>query len=203
MEHRFLDVRPSRMVYAALAASVVLGGCGGSGGEPSATATRPTTTATTTATATVPASAAERRWQRQVELFTAGLLPALRTVQQLTGGGRTTGAFGESLDRRLFAPGAQRRAFSSAMATLARCEATFGALVPEPPTRRLRPARVALAHACLALGSVPELIGREVLAAGSAAGVDPQARRAARTRTREGVTLLVDGLTIVQRVLGD
>jgi len=183
-----------RLPVAALLLVIVLSsGCGG--GDPA-----PTTTATATRTSAT-ASAAERRWQRQVEIFAAGLLPALRTVQDLTGGSRTAGAFGNKLDARLFVPGPQRRAFASAMGTLSRCASTLEAVVPAPPTRRLRPVHVALTHACRSLESVPPLIRREVLTAGSAGDVDPGARTAAATRAREGVTLLVDALAIQQRVL--
>jgi hypothetical protein len=123
-------------------------------------------------------------------------------VQQLTGGSRTAGAFGDTLDPRLFVPGPQRQAFTSAMATLSHCVSTFTAGVPPPPTPRLRPVRIALTHACRSLGSVPPLISQEVLTARSAVEVDTEARTAAATRTREGVRLLADGLAILGRVLG-
>jgi hypothetical protein len=194
MRHRFLTTRASLPLIALLAALVVTGGCGGSSPEPTPTATRTRAAAT--------ASPAERSWRRQVQIFASSLLPALRSVQDLTGGSRTAGAFGERLDPRLFVPGPKRRAFLSALETFSRCAATLEAVVPAAPTGRLRPVRVALVHACRSLELVPPLIRQEVLAASSAAEVDPQARTAAATRTQEGVTLLVDALAILERVLG-
>jgi hypothetical protein len=194
--------RPPRRALgkAVTVAAVValVAGCGG-GSDDSGRAS--SAAATTTTTPRVTATAAERRWKLRVERFAAGLLPALRSVQTLTGGGPKAGAFGPRLDRRVFLPGPTRRTFVSAMDTLSRCGPALRASVPAAPTRRLRPVGTALTHACRTLEAVPPLIRAEVLTARSAADVDPRAYGAAAAQTRDGVRLLIDGLATQHRVL--
>ena len=179
---------------AVLAVVVAVAGCGSDVGGQATTAIAPPSRAR--------ASAAELRWQRQVERFVAGLLPELRRLQQLTGGGPDTGAAGFRLDKRIFVPGPRRRQFVATMAELSRCGRIFRAAVPHPPTRRLRSTRATFAHACRALAAVPLVLRSEVLRARSPADVDRDSLTAAVARAREGVRLVVDGLATLRRLLG-
>ena len=190
---RIADRRAGLRLVLALAVVVTVGGCGGDVGGQATTATQPQSRAR--------ASAAELRWQRQIEGFVAGLLPELRRLQELTGGGANTGAAGFRLDPRVFVPGPKRRQFVATMAELSRCGPAFKAAVPPPPTPRLRPIRATFAHACHVLEAVPFLLRSEVLRASGAADVDRDSLAAAVARAREGVRLVVDGLATLRRLL--
>jgi hypothetical protein len=179
-------------VMLALVLAVAAAGCGGAR-TPAATTAR--------AQAATGATDAERRWQREVERFAAGLLPEFRRLQQLTGGGGKRGIVGGRLDPRIFDPGHERRRFVTTMAALPRCNRTLDATVPRAPTRRLRPVRVALVHVCNALADVPRLIRADVLGARDPTEVDRELFAAAARRAQDAARLVVDGLTTLRRVL--
>jgi hypothetical protein len=175
---------------------LLLAGCGGDGGgggqaDP----------VTTTAQAPQP-TAEELRWAQRFDAFVTGLLPDLRRLERLTGGGPKTGTVGNRLDPRIFAPGPERRQFEAAMTALAACRPVLAATVPPAPTARLRRARATLVQACGQLEQVPAVLRADVLRAGSPAGVKPAVLAEAAARAGEGVRSLVGGLTTLRRLLG-
>jgi hypothetical protein len=163
---------------------VLLAGCGGGGG------------ATTAQTA-----AEELAWGQRVEAFVAGLLPDLRHLERLTGGGGKAGAVGLRLDRGMFVEGPKRRQFEAAMTTLQACRAELAGAVPPAPTERLLPVRATLVQACTQLERVPALIGSEVLHARTPADVDHEVVVEAAGRADEGVRSVVSSLATLHRLL--
>jgi hypothetical protein len=137
-----------------------------------------------------------------VDRFAAGLLPDLRRLERLTGGSATTGAAGTRLDPGIFEPGATRQEFETTMTGLAACAVTLRATLPKAPSRRLRPVRRTLVHACRELGLVPDVLREDVLAARSAGDLDRAAVREAAAHATEGVRSIVDSLTSLRRLLG-
>jgi hypothetical protein len=176
-----------------LAVVLLLPACGGQS---------PTSPATTTQSQRAQASPEELQWARQVDGFAAGLVPSLRQLERLTGGGPKTGAMGRRLDPRIFSPGPRRAQFLAAMTVLAACGTSLEATVPQPPTRRLDSARATLVHACAQLELVPAILRSAVLRAGSPVGVAREDVNDAKGRAGEGVRSLVDGLATLRRVLG-
>jgi hypothetical protein len=176
-----------------LAAVLLPAGCGGGHGSPAS--------ATTTQAQELHASAEEVRWAAEVDGFAARLVPDLRRLERLTGGGAKIGAFGRRLDRRIFVPGPQRRQFEAAMTTLAACGPTLSATVPRAPTARLRTVRATLVQACTQLERVPELLRHAVLRARTPGGLDPGVLSEAAGRGDEGVHGVVDALSTMRRVL--
>jgi hypothetical protein len=157
----------------------------------------------TTATVSPPPGtpAAELAWARRVDAFAAALLPDLRRLERLTGGGGKRGAVGARLDPRIFEPGPTRSRFETTMTALAACGVTLDAYVSEPPTARMGGVRATLAHACTALEAVPTLLRADVLRATSQAGVDRSVLQEASGRADEGVRSIVDGLSTMRRLL--
>jgi hypothetical protein len=184
-------------VAVAAALGVALTGCGGSPRGVD-------TAATTGAGAPVRphASPAELRWGRQVERFVAGLVPDLRRLQQLTGGGPGIGAAGTRLDPRVLVPGAKRRQFEETMTALAACSPAFAATVPAAPTEQLRSVRSTVAHGCGSLAQVPQLVRADVLRARSPADVHRELLVEAAAQADEGVRSIVDGLSTLRRLVG-
>jgi hypothetical protein len=166
----------------------VLAGCGGGGNG-------------TTSTEPSSASRAEFRWGLQVEAFVNDLLPDLRRLERLTGGGPKTGAIGKRLDPRIFRPGLQRRQFEASMAALTSCGLALEGGVPLAPTERLGTVRTTLVQACTQLEQVPKLLRDEVLRASSPSGVDPGALEEAAGRAAEGVRSVVGSLATLQRLV--
>jgi hypothetical protein len=169
----------------------VLGGCGGGGAETTTAETQP-----------LRGTGAELRWTASAERFAGGLLPDLKRLERLTGGGGTGAAVGTRLDPRIFRPGPARRAFQTAMTSLAACGTTLRATLPKAPSPRFRPVRRTLVHACAQLELVPELLRAEVLRARSARDVDRSVLKEAAAHAGEGVRSIVDSLTSLRRLLG-
>jgi hypothetical protein len=168
---------------------VLLPGCGGGS---------PAVTGTTTQPSAGVLGEDELRWAAKLEVFVRRLVPDLRQLERLTGGSAQTGTVGTRLDRRVFVPGATRRRLEATLTALEACGTVLRATVPRPPTRRLRPVRATVVHACDQLEQAASILRADVLTATSRAGVDPVGLGEASRRAGEGVRSLTGALSTLQ-----
>lgn len=147
------------------------------------------------------ATSAEVEWEHAVDRFAATLAVDLERIQALTGGGPSAGPIGPRPVGGVFAGGPARRRFDDATSSLARCRRRLDGLVPNPPTHRLEPVRIALGTACSTLASAASSLTSAVGRARSPRGVDPAALALARGQARQGLRLVVDALAILRRIV--